>query len=173
MAWADFTWTAIPFSVANANSYIRDNDRWVAGFSSGPKPHGVAYLTSPVGLTTTTFTVIALDTAERDRGGGFVGGGFVCPSGGAGMYRFSGLTYTAAGQGNKELRIIRNSDENDYCGVQNQYGVATPAVSGLNACGEFEIAVGDTVDIALYMDDPSSFNCVYARLGWELIGVAA
>lgn len=159
------TWAAGALASANLNTHVRDLARWAIGHSGNPKPHGIATLGTPIALTSTAFTYVIPDTAVRDRGGAW-SGGFVVPTGAAGVYHFTSSVYTAAGQGNKELRIARNGDENDYCGVQNQYGVATPAVSALSVSGRFELAVGDTVDPMLYMDDPSPFNCTVSIFTW-------
>jgi hypothetical protein len=162
-----FTWTASVASVANFNS-LRDADQWLLGHSSNPKPHGLVTQSTPTNISSTsTFTLIVFDTTVWDRGGGFVSAGFVAPV--AGFYHFEGSCRVDVSIGNKEIRLIKNGDENDFLASDNRFGIATPAFCSLSVGGYASLDVGEGVDVGVFCDDPAAPNVVAASFGWTYV----
>lgn len=164
------TWTASIASVADFNT-IRDSLQWTLGHSANPKPFGLVTQATPTNIASpSTFTLVVFDTVVVDRGGGFQSAGFEAPV--SGFYHFEGSCRVDASIGNKEIRLIRNGDENDYLASDNRFGIATSAFCSLS-CGAYAwLTAGDTVDVGVFCDDPVGPNVLTASFGWTYVATA-
>jgi hypothetical protein len=159
------SWTATTLSVADMNTYVRDTFRWVIGHTSNPKPFGEVSLSTPQAISSTTlFVLIAFDTTVVDRGGGFSGGGFVAPV--DGFYSFAGSASVAPSLGNKEIRLIVDADENNWFAADNRFGIATSAYCRLATAGQKWLTAGQSVDVGVFCDAPTSPNIEAAHFSW-------
>lgn len=160
------TWTAATLAVADMNTYVRDTMQWLMGHSSNPKPFGEVTMSTPQAISSTSvFQLVDFDNVIVNRGGGFLGsGGFVAPVNCFGV--FAGSVSVDPSLGNKEIRLIRDGDENDWFGADNRFGIATEAFCRLAVAGLAWLTAGQTVDVGVFCDAPSAPNIGTAHFAW-------
>lgn len=165
-----FSFVGQPAAGADLDTYVQENMQWLAHHASNPAPGFVGGTTTPVTLTTGSWVRIPVTATEVNRGGALNGDGiFEAPV--AGWYAFTGAVSITDTLGNKEMRLARNGDENDWIGPDNAYGAGSSAPSRRSSSGEAYLSIGDTVEVMAWTDAPTPGSVDKMRFTARWVGV--
>jgi hypothetical protein len=159
MAWTAPTTRADEYVVTAAtwNTDVVDNLAWL-GTS---KPHGRAYNSANISLTTATLTILTLDSERVDVGGGHSTavntGRFTVPAGGGGFYHLTGCaSFAGNATGFRELRLVLNGATS--IAMQRLTTVSAAASTVVQVSADYQLVAGDYVEMRAQQTSGGALN---------------